>query len=159
MRHPLMTACASLALSTCTHAPVVRATDALHVFSVNALPAGVQALLREQRGDIADSHTRVDNGCLVEPGIVGQRLAAAEMTPQQVQVDIQHGRVHALTRVKFTLKDGAWTHAGTTTVPRPALQGGAFAAAFKGTRDSQRWAPLPTDGSVAFTLPQQAGGR
>ena len=81
------------------------------------------------------------------------------MTPQQVQVDLQHGRVHALTRVAFALKDGTWTHAGTTTVPRPASQRGAFAAALKGTRDGQRWAPLPNDGLVGFTLPQQAGGR
>jgi hypothetical protein len=145
MRHPVLTACASLALLTCAHMPAAAAGGALHVFSVTALPAGVQTLLREQHGDIADSLVQVSDSCLVEPGITGQRLAAAEVTQQEVRVDIQHGRVHDLTRAMFALDNGQWKHVATTKVPRPTPQARAFMATLDAARGKPRWAPLPTD--------------
>lgn len=126
MRHPVLITC----LLSVLHAPVASASEALHVSSVRSLPAGVQDLLRQQHGDIADRGTQVSGGCLVEPGIVGQRLAAAEVTSQRVQVDIQHGRIHDFTRAVFALENGQWMHLATTRVPPPKALTGAFAAAF-----------------------------
>jgi hypothetical protein len=81
MRPYFVNACVSLALLTSASVLAAPAAETQHVFSVNALPAGVQTRLRQQHGDIADSFTQVSDGCVVEPGIVGQRLAAAEVTP------------------------------------------------------------------------------
>ena len=152
MRYPFVIACATtLSLSAWASAP---GDEARHVFSVASLPADVQTQLQARHGDIPDRFDRLSKTCLVDPEFVGQRLAAARIEPQRIQVDIEHARKRELTRLEFHLENGAWVHAPTDHVVPVGVQKTAFAAALRKMNGLPAWTPLPTDGTIAVSLPQ-----
>lgn len=151
MRYPILIACTTVSLSAWGATPAV---EPQHVFVVASLPAGVQTLLQERHGDIPDRFSKLSNTCLVDDSFVGQRLAAATVAPDRVQVEIEHARKRELTRLIFRLEGGAWTLASTESVlPAKAAQA-AFAAAFQKMGKRRPYTPLPTDGTIAVTVPR-----
>ena len=151
MRYPFLIACATFSLSAWASAP---ADEARHVFSVASLPADVQTQLLARHGDIAGRFDKLGRTCLVDPDIVGQRLATARMEPQRIQVDIEHARKRELTQVEFRLENGAWMHASTEGVVPVAVKKTIFATALRQMNGPAAWTPLPTDGTIAVSLPQ-----
>lgn len=150
MRYPFLIACAMLSLPASGSTPT---GEAHYVFAVASLPAGVQMLLQARHGDIPDRANRLGRSCLIDPDIVGQRLARARVEAQRVQVDIEHAHKRALTRIIFRLEDGEWVHASTDSVVPRVVQQSAFVAAFQKAGGRPTWPPLPTDGTIAVALP------
>ncbi|RNF31124.1 hypothetical protein NM04_08765 [Massilia aurea] len=151
MRFPFLLACVTLSLSAGASTPN---GESHHVFAVTSLPADVQTLLQARHGDIAGRFDTLSRTCLVDPSLVGQRLAMARVEPQRIQVDIEHARKRELTRVEFRLEDGAWIHASTESVVPIGVQKAAFAAALQKMTGSPAWTPLPTDGTIGVNLPK-----
>jgi len=152
MRYPFLFACAMLLPPASASAPT---GEAHYVFAVTSLPAGVQMLLQARHGDIPDRASKLGRTCLIDPDIVGQRLATARVEAQRVQVDIEYAHRRELTRIVFRLDEGEWVHASTDSVVPMEAQQSAFAAAFQKVGGHSAWTPLPTDGTIEVPIPKE----